>query len=102
HLPGMVAGAWFAPINNGSIFPLPGAHFGDCVVSGQVEVEWGDGDIAFAEAGNIGLGPLQMEGGIVGHPVIGSSAGILPALKALAIAAQSHGNDANAPRLAPR
>ena len=43
-----------------------------------------------------------MEGGIVGHPVIGPPAGVLPALEALAIAAQSHGNDADAPGLAPR
>ena len=39
--------------------PVPAADLADEVVAGQVEVERGDGDVALAEARDVGLGALR-------------------------------------------
>src|SRR4051812_26683889 len=82
--------------------PVPPADLADEVVAGQVEVQGGDGDVALAEARDVRLGPLEIVRGVVGHPVICPPARVLPALEALAVAAQSHGHHADALGLAPR
>ena len=91
-----------SPANYFGAVPIPRGHVAEQVVAGQVEVERGDGDVALAEAGDVGLGAFEVVGGVVGHPVVGPAARVLPALEALAVAADAHRHDADALGLAPR
>src|SRR5262249_10190555 len=85
-----------------SFVPLPAADLADEIMSRHVEVEGSHGDIAFTEAGDVGLGSLDVKRGSVSHPVISAAPGVLAALETLAVAPQAHGDDADSLGLAAR
>src|SRR5262245_58329535 len=82
--------------------PLPATDIADESMSRHVEVEGSDGDVACTQAGDVGLGSLDVKRRSVSHPVISAASGILPALETFSVAPQAHGDHADPLGLAPR